>query len=79
MDSNIVGYVDTVFDNLLTYLLTPDNTYVGTQSDKVFTSNYLGMGGAAIAATLSLYGAFELGATTIEEIEEAFFSFLEDY
>ena len=42
-------------------------------------SLYMGYGGAALAFFLSVAGAYIAGATTINQVENSFFSFLEDF
>ena len=53
--------------------------YSNGSAPVLMPAQYLGYGGAALAFFLSVAGAYIAGASTIKQVENSFFSFLEDF
>ena len=78
MNATIQSNVMTVITKVLAYFFGDDNRNL-PDSASVPGHLLFGYGGAALAFFLSCYGAYKVGTTMIEIIENDLWSFIDDY
>lgn len=78
VETNILGVMNTMWTYFFGSVPTAWNYSNGTAA-KIMPAQYMGYGGAALAFFLSVAGAYIAGSTTIKQVENSFFSFLEDF
>ena len=75
MDSDLVDNIDSILSTEWTYFFETIPSNIGDVQAAV----YLGYGGATLSIFLSVAGAYEAGASVIDETETSFWAFLKDF
>ena len=82
MDAAIETNIESVVTSMWSYFFgsVPSAfNYSNGGTPRLMPAQMMGYGGAALAFFLSVAGAYIAGATTIKQVENSFFSFLEDF
>ena len=80
MDTAVSTNTGSVLNAVWTFLYGTTPTFSTATADlRIDPGEWAGFGGAAIAAFLSIYGAYNAGASAIKAIEVSYFAFLEEF